>query len=402
MGKRNSINKLVISFVAWLFIGVFVVSLVESKKELEKPGYLSDVNSYQMRHIGSESSVFDVLDKTIKEDLGFSLWFNNLSDELKRGFILYIRSAALSSLLGNKIGFNEEDWTAGRSGETARLTLAFLERNDIDDIVSGYKDLFRTAEEQRSLFLENNEWLFLYLKENYDDFEKGLFFFFAEHILSDGFVLNKSHQFSSLQKVITAVSEAIISDRGGNSRISPKADVSDSQIREIVAASFLSEIFYGIPADFMLLISAYETNFAMEYWHGGVGTTQQTIRAANTVLQSDFWIDRVYQSSGVKIRYQIVPISALDNVFLCITEAAKTIAIKTAELRIKTHQISPLKSVQFAGQSLPITWATAYKYNGSKKYAKTYAGGIHYYYKTKKWWLRSFIDNRYDLYAFKS
>ncbi|MEE9523747.1 MAG: hypothetical protein V3V59_03240, partial [Thermodesulfovibrionales bacterium] len=182
----------------------------------------------------------------------------------------------------------------------------------------------------------------------------------------------------------------------------PKLEVSSSQIREIVAASFFTELFYDIPAEFMLLISAYETNFSMEFGHSGSGTTQQTMRAANTVLQSDYWIDRVYRSSGIRIRHQMVPISALDNVFLCISEAAKTIAIKAAELRVKTRDIKPTKRVEFGGQLLPVTWATAYKYNGSQKYAKRYAGGIHYYYKTKKWWLRTLTESRYRQYVFQS
>lgn len=402
MNKRNNVTKLITSFAVWLFIGGFMVSLVESQRVLEKPEYLSEVNAYQQRHIASESSVFDILGDSTGEDLGFAIWFNNLSDEYKRGFILFVRSAALSSLLGEKIGFTEDEWMVNRSRETEKLTLEFLEQSSITELVTDYKELYRKAEKQRSLFLDSNSWLSSYLGANYDDYKKGLFYFFAEHDFNDNHVLEKSYQLSSLRDPIIAVSEAIISDRGTNSRISPKASVSDSQVREIVAASFLTEIFYGIPADFILLISAYETNFSMEYSYGGVGTTQQTLRAANTVLQSDFWIDRVFESSGVKLINQMVPISALDNVFLCITEAAKTIAIKAAELRIKTHDISPEKTVQFAGQFLPITWATAYKYNGSKDHAKTYAGGIHYYYKTKKWWLRSFVNNKYNLYAFKS
>jgi len=73
--------------------------------------------------------------------------------------------------------------------------------------------------------------------------------------------------------------------------------VSDDQIKEIVATSVFTELFYSIPADFITLISAYESNFSMEYWKGGYGTTQQTIKGANTVLQSKFWINGVYESS---------------------------------------------------------------------------------------------------------
>jgi hypothetical protein len=399
--SRNLV-KFIISGLVWVIVGISMMSYIESKKILDKPFYLKESKADQNRHIGSESSVFDVIDKSRSENLKFSMWFNGLNEEQKRGFILYVRSSALSSLLGNKMSFSEEQWLSGRSGETARITRRFMENSDLISLKNAYKEIYTNAEAQRELFLGVNEWLSYYLGDNYEDFKNGLFYFFSEHILDDEEVSTKSFQYSNMKKIITIVSDAIIENRGENTRISPKLDVSNSQIREIVAASFFTELFYDIPAEFMLLISAYETNFSMEFWHGGSGTTQQTMRAANTVLQSDYWIERAYRSSGIRIRHQMVPISALDNVFLCISEAAKTIAIKAAELRVKTSDIRPTKRVEFGGQLLPVTWATAYKYNGSQKYAKRYAGGIHYYYKTKKWWLRSLTDNRYRQFAFQS
>jgi hypothetical protein len=398
---NKNIIKLLISGFVWVIVGISAMSYIESEKILDKPSYLTEMSTDENRYIGSESSVFDVIDKSSNDNLRFSLWFNDLSEEHKRGFILYVRSSALSSLLGDMMSFSEEQWLSGRSGETARITKRFMKNNDLSSLKKEYNDIYINAEAQRELFLNVNDWLSDYLGENYEDFKDGLFYFFAEHELDDGGISTKSLQFSNMKKMVMVVSDAIIESRGDNTRISPKLDVSDSQIREIVAASFFTELFYDIPAEFMLLISAYETNFSMEFWHGGSGTTQQTMRAANTVLQSDYWIERAYRSSGIRIRYQMVPISALDNVFLCITEAAKTIAIKAAELRIKTRDIRPTKKVEFAGQLLPVTWATAYKYNGSQKYAKRYAGGIHYYYKTNKWWLRSIADNRYRMYAFQ-
>jgi hypothetical protein len=398
--NKNMIKLLISGFV-WVIVGISAMSYIESEKILDKPSYLTEMSTDENRYIGSESSVFDVIDKSSNDNLRFSLWFNDLSEEHKRGFILYVRSSALSSLLGDMMSFSEEQWLSGRSGETARITKRFMKNNDLSSLKKEYNDIYINAEAQRELFLNVNDWLSDYLGENYEDFKDGLFYFFAEHELDDGGISTKSLQFSNMKKMVMVVSDAIIESRGDNTRISPKLDVSDSQIREIVAASFFTELFYDIPAEFMLLISAYETNFSMEFWHGGSGTTQQTMRAANTVLQSDYWIERAYRSSGIRIRYQMVPISALDNVFLCITEAAKTIAIKAAELRIKTRDIRPTKKVEFAGQLLPVTWATAYKYNGSQKYAKRYAGGIHYYYKTNKWWLRSIADNRYRMYAFQ-
>ena len=135
----------------------------------------------------------------------------------------------------------------------------------------------------------------------------------------------------------------------------------------------------------------------MEYWKGGFGATQQTTRAANTVLQSDYWIDKVYDSAGVKIRLQLVTISTLDNVFLCIIEGAKTISIKAAELEIRTNEITPKVKVDFEGKKLPATWVTAYKYNGSRKHARTYARNIQRYYRHRQWWLKSFDPDPYLL-----
>ena len=138
----------------------------------------------------------------------------------------------------------------------------------------------------------------------------------------------------------------------------------------------------------------------MEYWKGGYGTTQQTIKGANTVLQSKFWINGVYESSGVKIRMQMVPLSALDNVFLCITEAGKTIAVKAAELNIKTSDIGTSRTVLFDGQLMPASWAIAYKYNGSQDNAKSYADGIHSYFNRRINWLQAFHTSIAGKYSF--
>jgi hypothetical protein len=281
------------------------------------------------------------------------------------------------------------------------LTNDFLAASDIRDSMRKYEAIYYLAERQTRLFLSQNAWLQTFLKEQYEDLHKGLFFFFAEHSFTTEEVRTTSSRFSDIRGVIRSVSNAIISDRGGKSRISPKRGVKDSQIREIVAAAFFSELFYEVPADLITLISAYETNFSMEYWEGGFGTTQQTTRAANTVLQSDYWIDKASESAGVKIRMQLVPISALDNVFLCITEGAKTVAIKAAELEIRTRDIITMKKVKFGGKKVPALWATAFKYNGSKRYARSYAKNIQRYYQKRESWLKSFDSGPYLLFAMK-
>ncbi|UCG77673.1 MAG: hypothetical protein JSV21_08845 [Nitrospirota bacterium] len=399
--RRNK-AKMIVSAAIWITIGVLIVSYAESNRTLEIPEYISEADSVKKRLIYMESAVFDVIDDNGPENLGFSMWFNGLNDEHKRGFILYVRSVALSSLLGQKEAFSDKDWTAGRSRATASLTREFMTNTNIEELRKEYISIIADAEKERAAFLRKNSWLKDYLGENFNDFEEGLLYFFCEHLFSYDEVDANAARFLELRPVIGVVSAAIINDKGANSRISPRADVSDNQIREIVAASFFTELFYGIPTDYMLLISAFETNFAMEFWYGGSGTTQQTLRAANTVLQSDYWIEKVQEASGVRIRHQMVPVNVLDNVFLCMTEAAKTISIKVAELNIRTSDIKPSKNVMFAGKSLPVTWATAYKYNGSKKYAKQYAGGIHYYYKSRKWWLKSIEASKYQLYALRS
>ncbi|GBE00328.1 hypothetical protein BMS3Abin07_02379 [bacterium BMS3Abin07] len=386
------ISVVIIAGITLLFFGM-------SPKNLVRPAYLTEPAVHHKRFLSSEVSVFDALTNDKTENMKFVSWFNALNEEEKRGFILFTRSAALSSVLRDKVNFTDKDWMTGTSRGVTELAGEFMKNIDIMNLARQYEDIYLTAEEQRALFLKNNRWIRHYLDENFTDFKKGLFYFFAEHSFDYSDVITRSNKFSALEYTIMNVSDAIVASRGNNSRISPKPGVSDAQIRELVASSFFAKLFYGVPADFMLLISAYETNFSMEYWAGGFGATQQTIRSANTVLQSGYWINRVYQASGVRIRDQIVPKSALDNVFLCITEAAKTIAIKAAELRIKTDEINSVTRVRFAGQLLPTAWATAYKYNGSEKYARQYANNINYYYKKRKWWLKSFRNYGYRLYA---
>ncbi|MGE5894284.1 MAG: hypothetical protein ACM34I_09540 [bacterium] len=396
---NQNLSKCCASFAIWTVIVAGLFVYMQSKRMLAAPVYLTAAQAYPVRYMSSEASVFQVFDATRTKNIEFPLWFNALTEEQKRGFILFIRSAALSSLLGDKISFTDEEWLSASAEKIAALTDDFLKETDTVNIIRQYTDLYTEAEHQRALFLKRNPWLRSYLGENYTDFEKGLFYFFSEHACSDDAVLEKADRFSALMHALAIVSDAVIGSRENNTRISPKGGVSDEQIREIVAASYFMELFYGIPADFMLLINAYETNFSMEFWEGGSGTTQQTTRAANTVLHSDYWIDKVQASSGMEIRLQMVPMSALDNVFLCITEAAKTIAVKAAELNIKTDEISPAKTVRFAGKLLPATWATAYKYNGSRKYAKQYAEGVHRYYRERKSWLKSYRDTRHSTYA---
>ena len=379
-----------------------VPQTINDETMMKKPVYLTQFDAHSQRFIDSESSVFDVFVKRFGSNRDVIGWFNSLLEEQKRGFVLFIRSAALSDFIGSEIRFSRQHWLSGRSGRIRSLAEKFLEDSDIRRSMRSFEAIYSNADSQRALFLERNVWLREFLDKNYEDFEKGLLYFFKEHSYLSNEVAERSIRFVALRQKIVNVSDAIISDRGGKTRISPKRTVTDGQIREIVASAYFAELFYGIPADFITLISAYETNFSMEYWKGGFGTTQQTTRAANTVLHSDYWIDKVYDSAGVRIRLQLVTISTLDNVFLCIIEGAKTIAIKAAELEIRTHEITPKVKVDYEGKKLPATWVTAYKYNGSRKHARTYAHNIQRYYKQRKWWLSSFDPDPYLLIAMTS
>ncbi|MGE5893573.1 MAG: hypothetical protein ACM34I_05915, partial [bacterium] len=361
---------------------------------LAMPAYLTMIDRQRQRFIDAEISVFSAIEESARDDNGFIDWFNALSEEQKRGLILFVRSKALSSYLGSTEHFDEDQWLIGSSEKLDDLVAGYLAQYRLSEIILSYEDLYRRAESHRSLFLAHNAWLEKYLRENYRDFEQGLFYFFSEHQFKNHDVEKKARAFAALRKKIKRVSGAIIADRGRQTRISPKKGVSDLQIREIIAAAFFTQLFYRVPADFITLITAYETNFSMEYWQGGYGTTQQTIKAANSVLQSEFWLQKVKESSGANVALQMVPLSALDNVFLCIAEAGKTLAIKAAELDISTRDISPAKRVSFEGKRMPATWVAAYKYNGSKKNAQRYAKSIHQYYKEKRWWLKSFKDTK--------
>jgi len=392
-------NKLLISFAIWTAVATLLFIHVESQKILATPVYLKDSGAQTARHMGSEASVFEVFASLGTDDMSFPLWFNSLTEEEKRGYILFVRSEALTASLGNKIGFSDDEWLSTYPERITELTEQYLYNADINDMINRYSTLSSRAKEQRKLFLERNEWLRGSLRDHYSDFEQGLFYFFFEHAISNEEVIQKAEMFRSMNTRVSALSRAIQFSKEKMSRISPKPDVTDEQIAEIVSASYFTELFYGIPADFMLLITAYETNFSPAFWEGGCGTTQQTLRAANTVLHSDYWIKKVQESSGANIQLQIVSLSALDNIFLGLTEAAKTIAIKAAELNITTSEIAPDKMVSIAGQTLPATWALAYRYNGSKQYARKYAQTVHHYYKTRKYWLEAYDGKGTSLYA---
>lgn len=396
MGKDR--RKLLISFAIWTAIATFLFIHIELQKILAKPIYLQNSDP-QALHMGSEASVFEVFASLGTDGISFPLWFNSLTEEEKRGYILFVRSHALTSLLGTKIGFSDEEWLSSDPERITELTEQYLYNSKPDDIINGYSALSSSARKQRELFLERNQWLAASLGDNYKDFEQGLFYFFFEHAINDSEIIQKAEQFRALNVRVATLSQAIQLSRDRRTRISPKSNVTDEQIAEIVSASYFTELFYGIPADFMLLITAYETNFSPAFWEGGCGTTQQTLRAANTVLHSDYWISKVQESSGANIQLQMVSLSSLDNIFLSITEAAKTIAIKAAELNITTSEISPEKMVSIAGQTLPVTWVMAYRYNGSKNYARQYAQMVHHYYKTRKYWLEAYDSKGQNLYA---
>lgn len=370
------------------------------KSGLVKPRYLSTVKRSQKRFIATESSVFQVIKDTGDGNTGFVSWFNAMNDIQKRGFILFIRSKALTRVLGNKISFSRNQWGSGESAKISRLTKTYLEEHDLLQAAKEYGPLYRLAEIQRDIFLAENRWLITYLEGNYTDFYDGLFFFFSEHGFAFRKVYERSQRFSLHEADIKKASQAVIAYRGKNIRISPKKYVKNGQIREIVAGAFFAESFYEVPADFITLISAYETNFSMKFWRGGQGTTQQTIRAANTVLQSEYWIRKLNEAAGVTIRMQLVPISALDNVFLCVSEAAKTISIKAAEIQIKTEDISSHKKVWLAGKSRSAAYVTAYKYNGSEMNAMNYAQEIQRHYAKRSHWLQAFPQREYNLLSY--
>jgi len=97
---------------------------------------------------------------------------------------------------------------------------------------------------------------------------------------------------------------------------------------------------------------------------------------------------------------QMVPLSALDNVFLCITEAGKTIAVKAAELNIKTSDIGTSRTVLFGWTANAGFLGHSYKYNGSQDNAKSYADGIHSYFNRRINWLQAFHTSIAGKYSF--
>jgi len=89
-----------------------------------------------------------------------------------------------------------------------------LDKIGIENVRSEFNEICLTAENQRTIFLENNRWLRPFLNGNYSDFETGLFYFFAEHQFNDADILNKSLLFSELKEKLTRITVPIIFDRG--------------------------------------------------------------------------------------------------------------------------------------------------------------------------------------------
>ncbi len=347
-----------------------------------------------LRYLAAEEILYATLRRGTRGRPWFATWFDAAGRERQRGFVLFIRSAALSDYVGDRSRFSDAHWLSVAPENTKQIMEKFLRRCNLTAAVRDFETLYRGAEKQRTLFLGVNSWLKPFLGKNYRDLEEGLLIFLAEHSFSHDDIHEKAAQLSALRDRIVSVSDAIMGERERPTRLSPKKTVSDAQIREIVTGAFLGEIMYGVPAEFITLITAYETNFSMAYWRGGLGATQQTLKSANTVLQSSYWRSRLNDSAGVFMRHQLVPLSALDNILLCMTEAAKTIAIKAAELRIKAGDVVSSRKVSFKGKKVSAIWATAYKYNGNRKHARLYAGNVQRFYHHKTGWLKAFSDKK--------
>lgn len=312
---------------------------VMEKNALAEPAYFSGGN----RFISQDKAIFSKISEHAYSDGKFQGWFSSISEQEKRGFVLYIGSRAISSHIKNTEEFGEGHWNA--YGNISSLAAEYLGRTPLAELMTDYEEMRRKAQAQREIFLERNRWLSDFLGEKYSDFEEGLLYFLMEHQYTTKEIVKKAESFAKLRKKISLVSHDIIDDRENYTRVSPGSGASDAQVREIVAAAALGQAFYSVNARVSIPIFAWESNFEMKSESKGDGVSQITGRASVMALHSGYWRERVRNYSGAPVRMQLANRNLLNNnVFSNVMEGVKSITLKCAEDGMPTSELTKGKN----------------------------------------------------------
>lgn len=349
---------------------------------LSAPAYLSSAGTGTNRHYGTEYNVFYAIYTTCKDNPAFVSEFNRLNDDEKRGFILFVRAKALSSFIGDTKRFKREHWTAADNENVLRLALGYIgSAAHMEASLMEYSSVCRKAEKQREEFFALNGWLNTYLGgAELRDLRTGLLYFLMEHEVDDFEMTRKARLFFNLRDRMADVARGISLDKANNTRISPKKGISDSQIREIVCAAYVGELFYGIDAKFSLVIFAQESNFDRnERTDHGEGIGQITALASPLALQSGQQRAEMERYAGARIARKLTSRLTLNDLLSSdVFEAMQTIGLKAADLEAYTSQIGYGKKVMLPdGRKVPLEWGIAYMYNGSPHHARAYANSVY-------------------------
>lgn len=347
------------------------------KANLVMPPYLAHKQGWENRYRDTEYVILAELEKTHGLNAEFAKWFNALDEIDKRGFLLYVHSEAVSDHIGKKAEYaNKWDRNPAFLG---KLASKYLSTHNMKELMKQYGQLSARARSNSYQFLSKNAWLQQDLGENLADFKEGLYYFFMEHKLSPDEVSRKASEFLALKDSIRRTSERTIGEKGKDLRTSPAANVSDSQIREIVSASAFGQVFYSVDSSFTLSIVLRESNFDMRRGGHGLGVTQQTTRGGHFSLVSTFWREKTNKVTGADLEMQLVSMHVLNNnVFSNVMEGVKTVGVKCAERGIDTSQIDAQTEAGIRNAR-----RIAYAYNGSKTYAQGYAAFVSSLYRKK-------------------
>lgn len=324
---------------------------------LEKPVHLT-LRGWNVKYQKEEASAFDAVQKRASRE--FSEWFNSLSEQDKRAFVLFVRSNALSAEQAKRE--RKGGAVSGRASAQQLRTImdSYLKENALESEMKDYIARSKSAQEFVGIFLSKNPQLGKFLGANFGDFKEGLFYFFMEHQLTAQQVVEKSSEFLGLMKSIESISKGIIKRRS-DTRYGTARGVSDSQVREIVASSFFGQVFYHLDARFMLSIVTLESNFDMSRGDHGVGVTQQITNAANNDLKSPLMRKQMDRLAGIRVERQMVTMSLLgENIFLNMMEGVKTATLKCGAAGIRTSDIGSSSQKQLARAALVASY-----YNGN-------------------------------------
>lgn len=317
-----------------------ITNQTSSNSLLKIPAYLVDMSTKKNNLLYEESAVYKAIEKELGKSESFSKWFNALSDFDKRAFILYVRSNALTD------NINFKQFYQSPSRFAALKVKNYLHNHKIEDLMNDYTAHVTTARQCIKLFMDKNPGLKEYLGDKFNDFEVGLFYFFMESPFTSknetNFLSKKASEFFALRSNVEAKTQELIKQRDEKKLDMVKSNVSDASLRETVVMLFFGEVFFGVPADFMGIITQLESRFnATAKGVGSQGLTQITYRSSVSANLASSERSKIENASGLKIQSQFVTMGLVSQyASVNVLEGIKTVILKCGDLKINTRDLA--------------------------------------------------------------